>query len=655
MSRGKSGSVRSVGVWFPPLGVFALLAALTGAIWQQQVNHQRQLLTRHTEDVCAQASRRAEVYFASDLSVAEVSAKHWATHGPSDRSRARFEQFGAVLIQEREGYHAVALLDTAGRAQWVVPADNRTVPAFLASGASSLLADTKRSQQPVMSPPVQSGDKRVSMFGILPLQHGAEALGYLVFEFRADPLFADLFHERIRSEFSFRIDDGDQTVFRHDPDVAAAASRQGSVRSARTFNVWNRRWRMTVLPRPAGTLQPSWAVRILIPSFGVALSIGLSVLIYLLGLRLRAYRRARDEAVQEVAERRRAEEALRASEARYRSVFDSATDGLVVFHLDGRIEEANAAACAMHGYDEGELDATHVRDLIADDYQHKYDEFMAQMDDRGATSLDSVDVCQDGRRLDVEIHGTHFTHQGKPAVLAVFANVTERRMAQKLQVRLSRQVLVAQEEERARLSRDLHDGLGQTLTALRFELDWLGKKPKSDSPPAPPSFAQANQLLESSVEELRRMCKGLRPPLLDDLGLEPAVRQLVQEFRDYAAVDADLLVDFPDEQSPLAPEVALCAYRVLQEALTNVHRHAKAKQVSIGIVCNDAELAMSVYDDGRGFDPADQSALSHFGITGMRERAKLVNGSIELRSVPHQGTRVKLRVPRTISAALERP
>ena len=151
------------------------------------------------------------------------------------------------------------------------------------------------------------------------------------------------------------------------------------------------------------------------------------------------------------------------------------------------------------------------------------------------------------------------------------------------------------------------------------------------------------------------MCKGLRPPLLDDLGLEPAVRQLVQEFQEYASVDADLVVELPDELPPLAPEVALCAYRVLQEALTNVHRHAAAKQVSIAIVGHDAGLTMSVYDDGRGFDPADRSALSHFGITGMRERAKLVNGTIELRSVPHQGTRVKLRVPRVISAIQEKP
>jgi len=141
------------------------------------------------------------------------------------------------------------------------------------------------------------------------------------------------------------------------------------------------------------------------------------------------------------------------------------------------------------------------------------------------------------------------------------------------------------------------------------------------------------------------MCRGLRPPLLDDMGLEPAVRQLVEEFEEHSALRVDLTVKVEDEVPKLPPEIALCAFRVLQEALTNVHRHAQANKVLVGLSIDRHELVIAVRDDGRGFDPTDPLRLQHLGIAGMRERAKLVHGTIDLRSEPGKGTRVTLSVP----------
>ncbi|MBW2458660.1 MAG: PAS domain S-box protein [Deltaproteobacteria bacterium] len=654
MSPYRNGSVRDRQPWWTPIAVFVLLSALTGVVWWQQVSHQRLLLTRHTEDVCTQASRRAEVFFASHLSGAEVFAKRWATHEGGDFSRLRFEEFGSLVLEELPGYHAVGLLDPKGNLRWTLPPSNRAVAAFLMTeGGSKLLAKERQTGASLLSRPVAGSPEEASLFGMLPLSRDRERLGYLLFEFRAQALFDELFGQRIRAEFAFTIDDGKRTVFRHAPDMTPAAFGPAPVRSTRALTVWNRSWRMTVVPRPAGMRQAGWTANLLVPSFGLALSLLLSLAAHLLALRVGAYRRARDAAVKELGERRRAEEALRASEARYRSVFDSATDGLVVLNLAGDIQEANPAACAMHGYEKGALGDMHIRDLIAQDCHHKYDEFRTQIGRSGVASLESLNLRQDGTRFDVEVHGAQFTQQGEPALLAILVDVSERKAAQQVRQRLSRQVLVAQEEERGRLSRDLHDGLGQTLTALRFELDWLDKQPRNGSPPARPSFQQATQLLASAAQELRRMCKGLRPPLLDDLGLEPAVRQLVNEFGEHTAVETDLAVRLDDDSSPLPPDVALCAYRVLQEALTNVGRHAQAQQVDITIGHDDDGLVMSVYDDGRGFDPADEATQRHFGLAGMRERATLVDGTIELRSAPDEGTRVVLRIPRSVTTEPE--
>jgi signal transduction histidine kinase len=297
----------------------------------------------------------------------------------------------------------------------------------------------------------------------------------------------------------------------------------------------------------------------------------------------------------------------------------------------------------MHGYPEGGLDGRSVRELIAPERQGQLDDFMRELEQSPSISLESVDVRSDGSRLDVEVRGSRFMHGGRPALLAVVRDLTGRRMAMEQLAMLSSKVLVAQEEERARLSRDLHDGLGQTLTALRFELDWLAKKAGQSA--ELPSFEQATGLLQTSAQELRRICRGLRPSMLDDLGLESAARQLVEEFEEHSAITAELVVAMDEEAPPIESDKALCAYRVLQEALTNVNRHSKATSVRVELVADRTELRISVEDDGKGFEASNGKRLTHLGIAGMRERSKLAHGTLELHSEVGKGTRVVLRVP----------
>lgn len=219
------------------------------------------------------------------------------------------------------------------------------------------------------------------------------------------------------------------------------------------------------------------------------------------------------------------------------------------------------------------------------------------------------------------------------------------RQALEQQALLSRKVIVAQEEERARLSSDLHDGLGQTLSALRLEVDWLRQQVRGTAPGTEGSFAQLGEILVRGAEELRSICRGLRPPSLDDLGLESSVRQLVEEFRERTSIATDLALDFDAAERDVSPDVALVSYRVLQEALTNVQRHAEARSAKILLLRDRDGLELCVVDDGRGFDPADIRHAGGLGIAGMRERARLVGGTFEVRSRPRRGTQVTLRVP----------
>jgi len=222
------------------------------------------------------------------------------------------------------------------------------------------------------------------------------------------------------------------------------------------------------------------------------------------------------------------------------------------------------------------------------------------------------------------------------------ASVEERNRAMERLAALSRKVLMAQEDERERLSRELHDELGQLLTALRLEMGWLQKQISGPGRTDSGVFANTVALAETATDELRRICRGLRPPLLDDLGLEPALRQLVDEFRERS--DVRVRLELPAEEIEVPPEVALCTYRILQEALTNVRRHSGAEEVSVTVAAQDSILSLGVADDGTGFDPAELGAMRGFGLEGMRERAALVDGELQIASSSGGGTRIEFRV-----------
>ena len=384
-------------------------------------------------------------------------------------------------------------------------------------------------------------------------------------------------------------------------------------------------------------------------AIGLVLSSVAAVVVHWLGRRNLAAHEASDRVQTREVERKRVAEQLDASNETYRAVFASVTDGLLVLGEDDLILEANPAACRIHGWDVGTLRGVHVNELISPASQHLYHVFKERDDAAGVFRSDAVHIAKDGSPIDVEVRASRIRAGEERRMLAILTDVTERNRAGQRLGMLSRKALMAQEEERARVSRDLHDELGQLLTASRFELGWLEKHVAKMPQEAAVALRRAIEAVEESADELRRICRGLRPPLLDDLGLEPAVVLLAQDHEERTGMKVDLETQM-DEAVTISKEVSLCTYRVLQESLNNISRHAGASSVDVSVVCSEAELMLSVYDDGKGFDVGDLAAVSGVGITGMRERASLVGGLIEIRSAPFQGTRVVLRVPLTVGS-----
>ncbi len=199
-------------------------------------------------------------------------------------------------------------------------------------------------------------------------------------------------------------------------------------------------------------------------------------------------------------------------------------------------------------------------------------------------------------------------------------------------------VLHAQEGERARVARDLHDEANQALTGVLLRLSATAQ----NAPPAlRDELRETQRVATQAMEELVRLARELRPAALDDLGLDAALRTLVGDFARRARLRDELALA-PGALDALAPDDGLVVYRVVQEALSNIARHAGASGVRVSAERAGEDTVVRIADDGRGFDPA--SARSGLGLMGMRERAVLAGGSVLVRSAPHAGTVVELRV-----------
>lgn len=616
-----------------------VLSLATLGVWWNEIRHDREALRVRSDEVSRQASRQLEAMVDARLMAAAVCADRWGLHEVCDGPREAFRSLAVLLTMRVAGIHSVRLIRGDG-GTWVEPAGAEASWERVRASEPDLVERSLKRGDVLLSAPVNLGGGVRRFFAVIPIAAKGEAS--LVVELDPTELIAGGF-EDIRTDFSFEVFDSGEPVFQFTPEGPTATHRNREFGAQWEFPMRNRAWGFAVVPLSKETARAmglgSWPFLVL----GLLLSAGLAAMVNLLARRMEMFREAHHQARSEIAERERAEAALRESEERYRSVFAAATDGLLLIDDDDRVVQANPAACRMHGRSPNALDGMSVFDLISPVSRHLYASFKKQPDGFDMVRAEAVHVRADGSTIDVEARASSIQVASGRRTLAILTDVTERKEAVRRLAMLSRKALMAQEDERARVSRDLHDELGQLLTASRFELGCLQKYAAELPDEVSNALARAIERVQESTDELRRICRGLRPPLLDDLGLEPAARALVQEFEERGSLTIESKVQV-DESEPLAKEVALCAYRVLQEGLNNVVRHARARRVVVALTTGASELRLQVRDDGVGFDTAD-SAGQGVGIAGMRERASLVGGELRIDSEPSRGTELNLVIP----------
>jgi PAS domain S-box-containing protein len=366
-----------------------------------------------------------------------------------------------------------------------------------------------------------------------------------------------------------------------------------------------------------------------------------------------------DHLRQEMAQRRRVEEALRESEQKYRTLVEHSLQGSLVVQ-DLRIVFANSAFAEMSGYTVEELLALSPENVKAlvhpDDQTLVWGRFQDRLAGKQVPSRYQYrGVRKNGRAHWLEMAAGRIEYGGRPAVQGAIIDITERRRAEEVIAqrerdlrRLSVELISAQEAERRRISRELHDEMGQALTAMSINLSAVEEAlPPECSPMIKERLTETGWLAERLLAQMRDLSHELRPTLLDDLGLLPALRWYVDRYTRRLKTEVEFeAIGFQDR---LTAELETALYRVVQEALTNVARHAQASRVRIRLEHRGTTVTASIEDDGQGFNIEECSGRAASergtGLIGMRERVTSLRGSFSIKSQPGEGTRLSLEIP----------
>ena len=358
-----------------------------------------------------------------------------------------------------------------------------------------------------------------------------------------------------------------------------------------------------------------------------------------------------------VIERERAAEALHEREALLGAMFDQSAVGIVVADRSARFIRSNRAFQEMIGYDAAELESLSYVDITyAEDVPRNRD-MMAELarGDRSAFTFERRYCRKDGRVIWAHVTVTALPGEAaKPRLfVGMVEDVTERKHAEaelerhRAQLRgLAARLEAAREAERARIAREIHDELGQALTALKIDVLWLRKRITPSSPELASKLDGMATVIDSTARGIQRVATELRPSVLDELGLRAAIEWEAREFATRTGIECR--VELPGEQPALDPSRATAVFRIFQEALTNVARHAAATHVLVRVAVSPNALEMTVQDDGRGIREGALHAPRSLGLLGMRERATTFHGNVTVTGAPGAGTTLTLTMPRAL-------
>jgi len=358
----------------------------------------------------------------------------------------------------------------------------------------------------------------------------------------------------------------------------------------------------------------------------------------------------------QITQRQAVEGALHNVEARVSSMVEAAMDAIITVDESQHVVLFNAAAEAMFRCPREQAIGAPLARFIPERFRAGHERHVGRFGESGISSRRMgalrivVGLRSDRGEFPIDASISQITESGKKFYTVILRDVTERIRAEEAlrhsQTEL-RELAYAtnsvREQEKSRIARELHDELGQALTALKLDLTWLSERLPAGQEAIAEKLGAMQAMIDGTVAATRRISADLRPMMLDDLGLVPAAEWLVQEFTQRTGIPCELRVASPELE--LKDPHATAVFRILQESLTNVARHAQAQRVEVALGRVDGTVTLNVRDDGRGFSLDDPRRPNAFGLMGLRERVSLLGGEIRIESQPGRGTVLYVQIP----------
>ncbi len=352
----------------------------------------------------------------------------------------------------------------------------------------------------------------------------------------------------------------------------------------------------------------------------------------------------------EIEERKEAEETLQASEERHRLLLEASPDPIVVYDMQGAATYVNPAFKQAFGWSDEELLGKKIDYVPDENWAETRDAIERMLRGEKIQSFETKRLAKGGRVLDIHLSSSLFSGQdGKPAGnIVILRDVTERRSMEETLERMRSKLLNLQESERSSIARILHDTIGQNISILDFNLTTIEEVLDQRSQEKITELhANMRQVIRDSGEKLRDIASGLHPREVHELGLVAGVISFVKAFQ--RTTPHEVMTTIQVEGLQIGEHLAINVYRIIQEAFTNIIKHAKCRSVNFQMTAAENRLLVRIRDDGIGFNPEEiarrEVANRGMGLFIIQERVKAINGKFTIHSDPSQGTEIHLEVP----------
>lgn len=360
------------------------------------------------------------------------------------------------------------------------------------------------------------------------------------------------------------------------------------------------------------------------------------------------------EQIARVIERKGADNTLRESERKYRELYEGSRDASAAVDMNGQIIEFNSTFQEMMGYSPDEIYKLTYEDITPEKWHVIEEKILnTQVKRRGYSDVYEKEYKKkDGTIFPVELR-TYLSKDayGHPTGMwAIVRDISERKKierdildSQERLRNLTAHLQSVREQERTNIAREIHDEMGQTLTALKMDLSWIKKRMVHQPEPIEEKISAMSDLIDGAVRSMKRISTELRPGLLDDFGLSAAMEWQAEEFTNRTGIDCQIV--FKPEEIVIDRDRTTAVFRIFQEALTNVARHAEATKVIVKLIRGRKFLELTVIDDGKGITDEKLSSSKSFGLMGMRERVTFMQGFLYIEGENGKGTTITARIP----------